>query len=123
MTEQTTAYLINTGQNRHTFSESQTITVVGSNTSSSQSYKYAHDVHPYLNEKNIISTPPLETEIRKTENGLTKTLSKTLTAYPTSEDEAKLKILDNDENKDYPLPYNVMSQGLQPRRNAQRNRI
>jgi len=107
VTEQTTAYSTNSGQNRHTFPESQTSTVVGSGITSSQSYKYAHDSNNYLKEKNIISIP-LETEVKN--NG--KTISKTETLYPDSEQQAKERILNNTENKDIPLPRTVLSYNL-----------
>lgn len=112
ITEQTTVYSADSSQNRHTFPQIQTETIVGTNTGSSQHYKYAHDLNNYLKEKNIISIP-LETEITTTENGLTKTISKTVRNYPTSEAEARLRIVNNTENKDYPLLFEILSENLQ----------
>lgn len=112
VTEQTTAYSTNSGQNRHTFPESQTSTVVGSGITSSQSYKYAHDSNNYLKDKNMVSVP-LVTETKKTINGVTKVLSKTETVFPMSETEAKTRILNNTNNKDFPLPFEVLSKDLQ----------
>lgn len=83
VTEQTTAYSTNSGQNRHTFPESQTNTVIGSGVTTSQLYKYAHDSNNYLKEKNIISIP-LETEIKK--NNVV--VSKTKTQYPSDQADA-----------------------------------
>jgi hypothetical protein len=71
-------------------------------------YKYAFEKgNTYLQSKNIISIP-LETEVKN--NG--KTISKTETLYPDSEQQAKERILNNTENKDFPLPRNVLSYNL-----------
>ncbi len=101
VTEQTTAYSTNSGQNRHTFPETQTSTVVGSNVTTSQHYKYAHDLNSYLKEKNIISIP-LETEVKKND----VVISKTETKYPTSQTEANQKTLG------LPLPCEALSKNL-----------
>ena len=77
------------------------------------SYQYADEKgNAYLTGKNMIGIP-LETEVKKTANGITKTVSKTLTKYPTSETEAKTRITNNTENKDFPLPFEVLSKDLQ----------
>lgn len=102
VTEQTTAYSTNSGQNRHTFPESQSNTIIGSGIISSQNYKYAHDTNNYLKEKNIISIP-LEIEVKK--NGLP--ISKTETQYPVSQRDA------NTQSSGLPLPLGVSSMDLQ----------
>ncbi len=106
VTEQTTAY---TNPPQHIFPESQTTSVVGSGVNTSQHYKYAHDLNNYLKEKNIIGIP-LETEVKK--EGVT--ISKTLTNYPATEAEAKQRIVNNIENKDFPLPFSVLSKDIEP---------
>ncbi|WP_027375674.1 RHS repeat domain-containing protein [Kaistella palustris] len=76
-TEQTTAYSTNTGQNRHTFPESQTSTVIGSGDISTSNFKYPSDlastdtVVAQMVSANIISDP-LEKEIIKNGNVVSK---------------------------------------------------
>jgi len=75
-------------------------------------YSYASEKgNTYLEGKNMIGIPLL-TQTSKTINGATKTISKTETIYPNSEQQAKERILNNTENKDIPLPRNVLSYGL-----------
>lgn len=106
VTEQTTAY--STSNPKHTFPLEQKSEVVGSGVSSSQHFQYAFEKgNTYLTGKNIISIP-LATEVKK--NG--KTISKTETVYPNSEQQAKERIINNTENKDFPLPRNVLSYNL-----------
>lgn len=102
VTEQTTAYSTNSGQNRHTYPESQTTSVLGNGVTLSKYYKYAHDINNYLKDKNIISAP-LETEVKK--NGVT--ISKTETKYPVSQTEA------NTKTSGLPLLFEVLSKDLQ----------
>ena len=108
-TKQNTYYSTKDGQNKHTFPELQSSTVLGSGITTSKHYRYAHDLNTYLKTKNIISIP-LETVAKR--NNLI--ISKTSTNYPGSEADAKLRIINNTDNKDYPLPFNLSSEGLQP---------
>lgn len=110
VTEQTTAY---SNPPQHTFPVEQKSEVIGSGVSASQKFQYASEKgNTYLEDKNIISIP-LVTETKKTINGVTKILSKTETVFPTSETEAKTRILNNTNNKDFPLPFEVLSKDLQ----------
>lgn len=71
-------------------------------------HQYAHEKgNNYLIDKNMIGIP-LETEVK--EDGLT--ISKTFTKYPETQAEAKLRITENNNNKDYPLPFHVESKDL-----------
>lgn len=98
VTEQTTAY---TNPPQHTFPEIQSSTIVGSGITTSQQFKYAHDLNSYLKESNIISIP-LETEVKKN-NVL---ISKTQVNYPNSQEQADVK------TSGLPLPYEVLSKNL-----------
>jgi len=79
---------------------------------STTDYSYASEKgNAYLEGKNMIGIP-LVTQTSKTGNGITKTISKTETVYPINEQQAKERILNNTENKDIPLPRNVLSYSL-----------
>lgn len=76
-------------------------------------YQYADEQgNAYLQGKNMVGVP-IKIEIKKTTNGVVKTISKTLTNFPTTEAEAKVRIIDNSNNKDFPLPFDVSSANLQ----------
>ena len=82
------------------------------NSSQTTDYSYASEKgNTYLGGKNMIGIPLL-TQTSKTINGAAKTISKTETVYPDSEQQAKERILNNTENKDIPLPRNVLSYSL-----------
>lgn len=106
VTEKTIDY--STATNRHTFPIGQTTTIIGGNQTITQSYLYSIEKgNTYLEGKNMIGIP-LVTETKK--NG--KTISKTESVYPNSEQQAKERIINNVDNKDYPLPRNVLSYNL-----------
>ncbi len=111
VTEQTSAYSTST-QNRHTFPIQQKSEVIGSGVSSSQHYQYALEKgNEYLRGKNMVSIP-LVTESKKTVNGVPKTISKTETRYPETIEQARTRIVNNTNNKDIPLPYDVFSSDM-----------
>ncbi|MDP9955937.1 hypothetical protein J2X97_001574 [Epilithonimonas hungarica] len=75
-------------------------------------YSYASEKgNTYLQSKNMVGVPLL-TQTSKTVNGVTKTVSKSETVYPDSEQQAKERIINNVDNKDYPLPRNVLNYDL-----------
>lgn len=82
-------------------------TILPDNTIQARNYTYADT--QYLKDRYMVGIP-LTTETTKTINGVTKTLSKTQTVYPVSETDAKSR---NTENKDLPLPFDILSQDLQ----------
>lgn len=87
-------------------------TLVSSESSSGEILENKYDYtlekgNSYLDVKNIQSIPLL-TEVKK--NG--KTISKTEIIYPTTEQQARGRILNNTDNKDFPLPYNVLKYSL-----------
>ena len=102
VTEQTTAYSTNSGQDRHTFPESQTTTVLGSGEVSKQSYKYPSDLastEPIAGQMvsaNIIGNP-LETEALKNGTVISKT---------------KTNFAKNTATNNLILPVSVYSQDL-----------
>jgi hypothetical protein len=82
-------------------------TLFADGSSNNTNFKYAFEKgNTYLLSKNIISIP-LETEITKAINGVTETISKTLTNYPVSQIEADTITMG------LPLPYDAWSKNLQ----------
>lgn len=81
-------------------------TIFPDNTSHETFYQYAHEKgNTYLQEKNMIGIP-LETESTKKANGVTKTISKTETMYPTDQIDANIS------TSGLPLPKSVLSTNL-----------
>lgn len=78
-------------------------------------YQYAHEKgNTYLTGKNMVGIP-LETTVTKKQNAtdIGKVISQSRTDYPTSEADAKTRIINNVNNKDYPLPFEALSKNLE----------
>ena len=100
--EQIKTYSNNSGQNRHTFPEKMSSTDAGSGITTSQHFKYAHDINSYLKEKNIINVP-LETTVKRNNT----IVSKSKVLYPISQVDADTNTMG------LPLPKSILSYDIE----------